>query len=411
MRRQARGGEPDEQRRPWVRKLVLIGAGLSFVLILTLLLIFLWSWSHVRTTYAGVHATVVEMAFHMDARLLELQVRPGQAVVKGEELARLDDSELLALLEAAEAGRDIRKSLHNQAELNSRFTKERVEADIKLAEALYEQERARLERIKKGPQWEEIEIAKARTAAAEAMADLYALEVKQSEQLVGEGVDSEHLLAVKKAQLTTQQNKVRETRLQLARLEKGATAEELEAARQAVAAREAQLARAKTMSAEAAIASEQLKASEAELKKAEADVAARRATLKGMSIVSPITGTVIQTFKRVGEICSKGRPIILVADDSAGRWVEGYIHEKDASRVRKGQRAKVEIIVGSGDYVEGEVEAVALATSRVSSGGPGPAGQTGPNRASRFVWVKLRLLDQHPDWRPGMSARAVIRVR
>jgi len=474
VRRQARGGEPAAQRKSWRRRLLWATLGLLCLTVASLVMFFQWSWSRVTTVHANVRASVVPLGSHVDARLLELDVRPGQAVTQGQKLARLDDSELKALMAAAEAERDLKTSLHRKAVAAARLAQDRVQAGIDLArarvsvaeaqldstetalewgksrtaaeirraEALYEQARSYLERLEKGPRHEEIEAARARVIAAKAMAELSALEVQQSEQLVGEGIDSEHLLAVKKAQLITQQSKVREAELELARLTAGATAEELEEGRQALAARKAELelaragrmeieslaaelrmrqgevqqaraelAHAEALRAEVTIAQEQIEAAEAELEKARAGVDERQAALRGMLIVSTVTGTVIQTCTRVGEIYRKGEPLVLVADDSAGRWVEGYIQEKDAARVHAGQPARIEIILGSGDYVDGKVEAVGLATSSVTPADSRASAGTPTRWASQLVWVKLQLLEHRPEWRPGMTARVVIRVR
>jgi len=463
------------QQRPWRRKVLIGGAILLCILILTVAHFVRWSMLHVNTLHAEVCAELVALSCEVDARLQELHVRPGQRVTKGQELARLDDSRLQALLAAAEAEKAIKESLHAQAEANCRLTEARVKAEVlgasleseaakarvaiaqaaltlrrkqvaeevRHAQAQCEEARAKLENILKAPRSEDVEAARVRLATARALAALYELEVTQSEQLVGEGIDSEHILEVKKTQLLTQQNRVREAELELAQIEAGPTEEEIEVARQVLAARqaalalaragqmevvrleaelelqnallrqaEAELARAEAQMVEIELAKEQLKAAAAELQKAEATVAAQRAAIKGMSITCPVDGTVIRTFVREGEVCRKGLPIILVADDSAGRWVEGTVPEKDAHLVKPGQSARVEMVIGSGQYVDAKVESVALAASALERSGANPsASPSSPAGSPVSVWVRLRPLQQQDYWLPGMSARATIRVR
>jgi multidrug resistance efflux pump len=87
--------------------------------------------------------------------------------------------------------------------------------------------------------------------------------------------------------------------------------------------------------------------------------------------------------------------------------VEGYVTERDAARVRAGQKAYVEIVVGSGQTVEADVLAVSLATNslgRETAASPARAALGGAEQ----VWVKLRLAKQDPHWLPGNSARATI---
>jgi len=473
LRRQARGGDPPGRRPPWRRRLIWIGVVLAGAGLLSLGGFFLWCWCHVKTIYADVRGNVVELASHVDARLATRNVRSGQVVAAGEEVARLDDSQLRAVLAASEAQRDITHGLVTKAKANLTLVAGRVEADIALAaarievaraqvksaergveeargrvaeeirraEAVHEQARAVLGRLEKGTREEDIESARARLAAARAMAKLYSLEVKQSQELVAEGIDSQHLLEVKKAQLDTQQNRVREAEIAVAKLIKGPTREEMEAARQATAARAAELALARAgareldslsaqldvrredvkraraelacaeaLRAEIAIAREQVKAAEAALVKAEADVTTHRVVLASMSVVTPIAGTVISTSVKVGEICRKGVPFILVADRSGGCWVEGYIRERDAVDVRPGQSARVEIVTGSGNYVKGKVAAVGLTTYSATPRSPSKFSANPAHLTSEFVWVKIELLEQRPEWRLGMSAKASIRV-
>ena len=155
------------------------------------------------------------------------------------------------------------------------------------------------------------------------------------------------------------------------------------------------------------VARERVKAAEAELKRAQADIEERAALLKRMTLVSPVTGTIIRTFDNVGEICRKGIPSILVSDDAKGRWIEGFVHEDEARLLKVGQRASVELVLGSGDYVQARVEAVALATSAISRN----EASSSDSGMAEMIWVKLRPLSDIGNVRPGMSASAVIRVR
>ena len=164
---------------------------------------------------------------------------------------------------------------------------------------------------------------------------------------------------------------------------------------------------------EAGIAQEKVRVAEAELKKAEAEAAARRLALQSLTLTSSVAGAVIRTARRPGEMCRKGETVLTVADDRAGRWVEGFVTERDATRLHVGQRAEVELITGSGNVVEARVEALGLCTSslghaasdaRTAADGRAPATRL----TTEQVWVKLRPLNLSSTPLPGMSARAVI---
>ena len=475
LRRRARGSEPPTPIRSWRPRLVgiIVVVALAIAAITTPLV---WRrLTRVYTLSARVQAAVVSLSPVVDARLLELHVDVGEHVKQGQVLARLDDTELRAALEAAEATRAIKQSEHAQAEARLALVGAAVESDIEQAraaaqivathiesaraavkaraarlideirasEAQHAEAVARSEQLKRGPREEDILAAKARLEAAAAMQSLYELELAQSRKLATEGIDSQHLLEVRRTRVVTQEKAVTGAQLELQSLQAGATAEELEVAHQAVAIREAQLALARlgsndvhALTAQLAVreaerqesearfkqaeaqrravdvAREEMHAAAAELQRAEAEARGRQAALTDRDFVSPIDGLVVRTFARVGEVCRKGVPCILVADDNRPRWVEGFVREADAMHVTVGQRAWVRAPANLGDYVEAVVEQVGLHTQSLDDG-DGEGATTGARYMQpERVWVRLRPL-QPLNGKPvtGTSARAVIRVR
>lgn len=470
-RREARSGDKPVEAGSLRRKFIIGTVVLLLVILLTVAGIVAWSYTRVTTVRAQVVTDVVTLATEVDVRMHKLLVHPGQAVKKGDVLARLDDDELQAAVQAAEAGLAIERSLLARAQATLRYTREKVNAEVALAEAnvliararlaktrqafdqrkarlpeeigraeaLLQQAKARLDQLEKGATKEELEAARVALKTARAQADLARLEYRQLEQLSREGIESQRDLEVARTAMIVRDNQVRQAELNLARLTAGADPEQLKAARQAWRARSAELALAKlgskqvdALAAEAEVNRAEVKQAEAELqqatagkvqvdqaaesvheaeariRRAEAELAARRAALSGMTLTSPVDGTVIRTFRHEGEICTKGSPVILVADASAGWWIEGYVHESDASRLKLGQTARVETVVGSWDYIEAELTDVALATSSLSA--PQSPGSAASRAAGELVWVKLKPLEPDTTLLPGMSARCVIRT-
>lgn len=471
VRRQSRGSEPKEEASPWKRRLI-VGGGVVLVAIVAALAIYLyWSWSHVRLMYARVDGDVLQLSAEANAKVVESLVDPEDEVVVGQVLFRLDDSEARSAVRAAQAEYELRVSLGEQAKAALRQTAAQVKSaiaeaqlNVKAAEARLDEARAllelcrlrtnreldraraqhqealaRLEHLKKGAREEEVEAAKARLATARALLGLYELEVQQSQQLAVEGIDSEHILEVKKTQLATQKNRVREAELELQRMVAGPTEEEIRIAEQTVAAREAGLAlakaalkeidqmtaqvalreaelqhalaaldAAKAREAEVDVAEQKVKAAQAELRIAEADLNGLRERLRHFEVTSPVAGTVLRTFRDPGELCRPGDVVAWVSNDVRGRWVYGYVHERDVHKVSPGQGASVEIIAGSGQQVFGRVAQVSAHTEGIDSG---PSAGSPGSRRSDLVWVKLALEDQDLQWRPGLSARALIEVR
>jgi len=475
MRRQSRGAEPPKEGRPWRRRL--IRAGIAILCIAAVVsAYFIWrSIAYVRTARAEVRAEFIKVSTRVDAPMLERHVRTGDQVTEGQELARLDDSDFREALNAAEARATARESAHEQAKAHEVLVEEEVRLDVELAEAELERAdaavasaeaslrlrqarlegeiaqadaeakhaRALLDRTRKGARAEEIQAAEANLASARALQKLYELEVRQSQQLVGEGIDSAHVLEVKKTQLETQKNAVRRAELELKMLRDGPTAEEIEAQAQTLASRQAahELAKAGTGEVERLkadlrirkaelgqaqarleemratsperlnLVAQALKAAEAELNAARADVRTRRTELGYTILRSSVTGTVMRTFDEEGEFCRRGATTMLVTDDSKGRWIQGLIRERDSRHVKVGQAAKVRIGTDSRKYYRAEVTAVGGATFSATSSRTESAEESAQWGMPGQVVVLLELLEE-PEHTllPGTSARAIIRV-
>lgn len=474
LRRQARGSEPPPADGLWRRRLRRAGA-VSLAVVLCAVGSFVWlRLTRVYTVSARVQAAVVELSPVVDARLLELNVGEGEQVRRGQVLARLDDTGLRAAIEAAEATRALKQSQHAEAQARHRLTQaevasdvERAEAaaqiaaarvagaaaaenarrarlvdEIRAAEAQYRERLARHAALERGPRTEDIQAAQARVEAAEALQALYRIELEQSRKLATEGIDSQHLLEVRRTRVVTQEKALKQAQLEFQRMQAGATAEALEASAQALANRAAQLALTRSGSndvvllhAELAVreaehreslaqlkhaeaqktaievAQERMHTAAAELRRAEAEERGRRAALKGRDFVSPVDGIVTRTFVRVGEVCRKGVPCILVADNDTPRWIDGFLRESDAMLVDVGQRARVRAPANTGDYADAVVAQVGLHTQSLDEGEAG--GATAPRYMQpERVWVRLRPLKPlKGDPVTGTSVRAVIRVR
>jgi len=470
-RRQARNQEPHAPKRSWKRIAAWVVTGGGLLLIVGLTAYVWYTVTYVKTVSARVRASVIVLSSVVDARVTEVCVKDGQQVDKDELLARLDDSELQARLEAAEAELRIRKIRHAEMAARALLTKGSIEAAIdqarsgltvakarvqsaratlalrseqlseeqRRADARHAESQAVLGKLVKGARQEDVKVAAARLATANALQALYRLEVEQSKKLVGEGIDSQHILEVRKTRLETQRNAVREAELEVERLEAGATPEELEAARQSLAVRaaesalsragskqldvlqadlaireaevaqaESQLKQAEARQAEIQIADEQTRAAEAELSQGQANIAGRQAALDQVAIRSPVAGIVTRIFCDVGEVCRKGVAFILVAEDDEPRWIEGFVREDDAMLVNVGDIAKVQAPVHGAPFVTGKVAQIGLHTQSLDGS------ESAEVRAGQAERVWLRIVPDAPlsgDPITGTSARAIIKVR
>ncbi|MHC4480942.1 MAG: HlyD family efflux transporter periplasmic adaptor subunit [Planctomycetota bacterium] len=406
MRRQARGTTPPPKGRPWLRRRITAGIALAGCIVLVII-VYAWrSYTRAWAVEARVNKDVLKISPKVNGQMAELFVEETEEVAKAHVLARLEDGQVRAALDAAKANRASKQSEHAHATASLKMIEAEAPAAIERAQAVVEVARARvaqaraalelrraqmaqevcraearwresqagLRRLKKGPREEVIKAAEARLAASEARLALAMLEVQQSEELVVEGIDSQYILEVRKTNMATQQSAVREAELELQRMRAGPTEEEVEGAEQAVAAWKAELEMVRAgekeldrLEAEVAMREAELKVAGAQLKQAEAQQAqvelarqreesARAALVEAEERVkelsgaladrllkSPVTGTVTRVYVHVGEFCTTQDVAMLV--ETAGRkpWVDAFVSQKEAHLVEVGQRAKVKL--------------------------------------------------------------------
>ena len=422
MRRQARGAEPPPKQRRWLRRLILGAAVFLGLALVTIGLWVWWSYTHVTAVSARLSAAVLPLSSRIGAPLAEQYVKEQAHVQVGQRLLRLDDTQLRAALEAAQAAKAVRASQHAQAVASLAMTRAAeasqlasASAQVDVAAARCEEARAQLARVKKGARQEEIDGARARLDSAKALEALRELEVRQSEELVAEGIDSKYALEITKTQLAVQKNAVRQAELALQLLLAGPIEEAVTEAEQVLAARQAELeeARAQLKVAEAEqaqilLAEKRVESTDAQLDGAQADLNSAEADLDNAYVVSTIEGTVTRIYPEVGEFCSQGTVVMLVADESKGLWVNAYVREKDAPLVGVGQPARIRIMAGPRRYIDAEVTQVSEHTQSQDSGGS----ESGQAAQSEVVWVKIHPREElPPGLKHGMTALAVIKVR
>ena len=472
LRRESRvpeGAAPP--KAPWKRRLLVLGSVAFLATVVVVCWLVWYQICHVSVLSARVRGPVLELSSRVDARVLEICVREEQAVKKGEILARLDDSEQQAALQVAQAEVSIRESAFHQAQARERLAKAQIEADIAMAEAQLTvakaqreslaaelassrkrlpqrvlqaetqlaQRQAELDLLKEGARTEDVQAARVRVEAARKTLALYELEVRQSQELVDEGIDSKYTLEVRRTRLDTQKLALQEAGLVLAKLESGPRKAEILAAEKgveseaasaslvrlsevelvklekdlaireaAVLEAEARLGQALARREEIAIVTQQVAVAEAELAKARSALAGREAALADLTVVSPVDGTVTRVFDEVGELCKRGVPVAMVRESGKPRWIDAYVDQKDAQLIAEGQVAKVYVPANSRDHVLAKVTQMGMHTQTLDGAGQ-PSTQFGqPDR----VWIKLVPVEPLPDRIvTGTTARGSVRVR
>jgi HlyD family secretion protein len=300
----------------------------------------------------SVEATEVQVSAEVGGRLLELRVAEGDRVAAGQQIAQIDATDTRLALLRAHAERA-------QAEAQLRLLQAGARPEeIRQAEA---QVRA-----------SEAEVAGARDELASAEADLARFEalLESNSGSQKQRDDAATRRDGARARLKGGEERAQAAREVLARLEKGARVQEIEAARARVAVVDAQ-------------------------------IATLQETIADATVVAPISGLVTQKLADAGEILAPRTPVVTVVDLDAA-WANIYIDEPLVPRVRVGQPATVFTDAG-GPGIPGKVTFVSPKAEFTPRNV-----QTAEERSKLVYRIKVTVDNREGVLKQGMPVEAEI---
>lgn len=229
------------------------------------------------TANGHVEATDVRISTKVSGRLASLEVREGDVVKTGQQLARLETTDLQLALRQARA-----EAQQAGAELRLRLAGARAE-----------------------------DIAEALAQVASAEADLAGAErdLQRMQDLLAKGSGTTKARDDAQTRRDVIAGRLGALRQGLARLRAGSRSEEKDAARARVAALEARIAQLEQQ-------------------------------VKDATIASPLDGIVTEKIAEAGEFLQVGSGLCVVTD-LANAWLTVYLPEADLGRIRIGQEAEV----------------------------------------------------------------------
>ena len=252
--------------------------------IFPLLLAFRWPWQSVdesrQIELSGtVEAREIDLAFQVGGRIAMLRVDEGDSVQIEQEVATLD-------------AHDFELALSNA---------------IAQAEAA----QAALAALRAGTRIQELRVAEAQLAKAQADLDYIRVEFKRIADLVTKKLAAQDQLDQARQRQNVALAGVEQALQNLALLREGPRREDIDQAAATLRARQA--------TAETA-----------------------RRQLEYTRLQSPVAGMVSVRLAEAGEIVSPGKTVLRIAELSRP-WVRAYLNEKDLTRVRLGQAAQIRI--------------------------------------------------------------------
>ena len=277
-------------------------------------------------------------------RIQSIAVREGDRVSQGQVIAQLDDAELEAQLEGAQA----RFRAAQQQESQARLQLEVIESQIREAQLNLQQSQETAQgQINQADA--AVAAAQAQLAQAQAQAQQAAAEQKLAQvdrdrysSLLQEGVISQQQFDQNQTRLETAQAtlQARQQAIAAARRQVKVAQGELTQARSSRLNPDIRTAKLEGLQKQLAQAKSQLSAAQAEVASAKASQAETSAKLADLEIVSPINGVVLTRTSEPGEVLAVGQTVMTVVNLN-DVYLRGYLPEGQVGEVRIGQPAKV----------------------------------------------------------------------
>jgi RND family efflux transporter MFP subunit len=132
---------------------------------------------------------------------------------------------------------------------------------------------------------------------------------------------------------------------------------------------------------------------EADVNSAAASVAGAEESLRNTTIISPLSGVVVNRNVNVGQVVSPGAPLMLV-DDISSVYAVVNIEQQDLAKIKPGLPAEISVDAFSDRKFAGVVEIINPAASK----------------SARVFETKIKVDNQEGFLKPGMFAKVEIKT-
>lgn len=375
-----------------------------------------------------IEARQVRVAVEVSGRVVEALAEEGQQVEAGQVLLRLDDSLLVAQRAQAEAAVAVARAQRDVVAAGPRPEQlEAARATISMTQAALAAAQADLGRLTAGAGYAEIAAAQAAVAQAQAQLEsaqatqraareqhdrtLECVEVRKPDGSVEKVCpalgpleeQARYNLKAADEAVTAAQVAVKAAQARLNKLYKGATEDEINAARARVAAAQAQVeqAQAQYRLLEAGPTAEQLAAADAAIAQAQAALQVLDVQAARLVVRAPLSGVVLARNVEPGEVLAAGAVAFVLGRLDELELVV-YLPEDRYGQIRLGQPARVtvdsypnQVFTGTVVYIADQAE---FTPRNV---------QTAEGRRIMVFAVKLNLPNPDGKLKPGMPADVV----
>ena len=302
----------------------------------------------------NIELTEVNIAFKTAGRLIERTVDEGDAVKKGQIIARLDRDQLMAQREREVAGLESARTQLAQSETSMAWEKATLAADIEQRRADLASNEARLAELNNGARPQEKLDARAAVDSAQSELDRAKKDWDRSQTLFKDDDISAAQFDQYRNRWESAQAALKSMTEREALVLAGPRAEVIKAQQGQVERARAAVKIAEANSLEMKRREQDLGTRRAEIARSTASIAMIDSQLADTIVASPVDGVVLVKAADVGEVLAPGTTVVTVGDIDHP-WLRGYVNETDLGKIKLGAKAKVTTDSYPGKVYQGRV--------------------------------------------------------
>ena len=306
----------------------------------------------------NLEITEINAAFKTPGRVVELLVKEGDTVKKGQLLARIESAALEVSKQGYQAGVAAAESALAQLRTDTERARDSLDREAAMRRAEIAQAEAQVRDLEAGSRVQEVAQAQAGLDDARAQRDQAAADWERAQKLFKQ----EDISRVQYDQAQTRWRSataaVQNAEQRLALVKEGPRKESLELAKAQLSRTRAALQLTEANRKELIRKGQEVSLRKAEIDRARAQVGMTEIQIGDTEIKAPMDGVVLAKPTELGEVVGAGTTIVTLGD-TARPWLRGYITESQLGRVKLGQKVKLRTDSFQGVDYEGVVTFIA----------------------------------------------------
>jgi HlyD family secretion protein len=350
----------------------------------------------------NIELTEVNIGFKTPGKLIERTVDEGDAVKKGQLIARLDRDQLLAQKDRETAALQLAQSQLAQAETSLAWEKETLAGDVEQRQADLASNQARLLELKNGSRPQEVRESSAAVQAAQSEMDRAKNDWDRAQTLYKNDDISTEQYDQFRNRFQSAAAALKQAKERDALVVAGPRVEQVDAAAAQVQHARGALKMSEANTLEMKRREQELTAHRAQIAQSRANLALIDSQLADTIATSPVDGVVLVKSADPGEVLGVGTTVVTVGDIEHP-WLRGYVNETDLGKVKLGSKARIRTDSYPGKVYDGRVTFISSEAEFTPK-----QIQTQEERVKLVYRIKIEMENPRRELKSNMPADAEI---